>query len=74
MEKLKPCPFCGGPTIRMRMLDHPHVYPDGRGSYYFSCRPCNAITSILARSERAAAERWNRRAGEEMAPYSALKK
>lgn len=62
MERLKPCPFCGGQTLRMSVLDHPHMYPDGSGTYYFGCRPCSAVTSIMARSERAAVEKWNRRA------------
>ncbi|WP_293826112.1 Lar family restriction alleviation protein [uncultured Parolsenella sp.] len=61
MERLKPCPFCGGQTIRMRMLDNPCSTFDGKGTFYFACRPCNAVTSIMASSERAAVERWNRR-------------
>lgn len=63
MEGLRPCPLCGGPTLRMRMLDHPCIMPDGRGTYYFGCRPCSAVTSIMAKSELAAIQRWNRRAG-----------
>lgn len=51
MEKLKPCPFCGGKNIRVWNTSTPWV----------SCDDCLASTSCVP-TEKEAIERWNRRA------------
>lgn len=61
MEELMPCPFCGG-----RALMHRRAYCDASGAvakeaYQVSCRDCGA-KGPECWDERAAAERWDRRA------------
>lgn len=54
MEKLKPCPFCGGKNIRIWKIRAPFV----------SCDDCRASTGG-ALTKKEAVELWNRRANDE---------
>ena len=53
MEKLKPCPFCGGKNIRIWKIRAPFV----------SCDDCLASTDC-ALTQKEAVEHWNRRAND----------
>lgn len=55
MEELKPCPFCGRKPDMQKAINYKGVY--------VVCHSCEIRTFIFA-SERAAAERWNRRAND----------
>lgn len=57
MEKLKPCPFCGGEAIIV------HV---GRSGSRVTCKYCYCSTAFVSIStiyscDEKAAEAWNRR-------------
>lgn len=54
MEKLKPCPFCGGKSIHIWRTSTPLV----------SCNDCLANTAC-ALTEEEAVKYWNRRANDE---------
>lgn len=54
MEKLKPCPFCGGKNIRVW----------NTSTHWVSCDDCLASTAC-ALTEEAAVEYWNRRANDD---------
>ena len=58
MEKLKPCPFCGNSAY----YHISHKYHDHKTRHVIKCTRCNA--SMEYRSEKAAADAWNRRAGD----------
>ena len=51
MEKLKPCPFCGGKNIRVW----------NTSTHWVSCDDCLASTAC-ALTEEEAVRYWNRRA------------
>lgn len=51
MDKLKPCPFCGG---KAKVQRYPHNY-----SVY--CTKCGARTILFKPTEKEAFEAWNRR-------------
>ena len=55
MEKLKPCPFCGGKNIRIWKTSAPFV----------SCDDCLANTRC-ALTKKEAVKYWNRRANNEI--------
>lgn len=63
MEKLKPCPFCGGEASLER--SHHTVFGDG---YWVECEntncPCNPHT-IDFRDEDMAVNAWNERLGQD---------
>lgn len=52
LERLLPCPFCGG-------SGH-HYYDEGQG-YYVACTRCGAC-GIVRHNDNAAAKEWNTRA------------
>ena len=62
MNKLKPCPFCGGEDIEIQTL---HLMPDG----FVSCKSCGATIDVQIRNcynwkkklVKALIESWNRR-------------
>lgn len=61
MEKLKPCPFCGG-EAELIDIGCP-VYGEGR--YYVVCKTgCVEQTRMWA-TKQTAIKRWNRRAKDE---------
>lgn len=63
MEKLKPCPFCGGDAI-LRATDFADKYGNFEmGAVFAQCIGCGARTPEY-RDEMFAIESWNRRAGE----------
>ena len=59
MEKIKPCPFCGGEA---------EVRPSYLASYsnpapfYVRCMKCGATGNLYCATEQEAIEQWNRRA------------
>lgn len=60
MDKLKPCPFCGGKAV----LEHEYATP---GYSYIRCKECGVkgLTFIMKferSSDQEAIEAWNRRA------------
>ena len=55
IEKLKPCPFCGGKAELWEYRDLDEV------SYYIGCTTCGAQTKYTD-SEDLCIEAWNRRA------------
>lgn len=60
MEKLKPCPFCGG-TIRVytEQVDARSKY------YYFACCDCDMVSFLDYPNDKTQAiEAWKRRAYE----------
>lgn len=63
MEKLKPCPFCGGKNIRIWKTSAPFV----------SCDDCLANTGS-ALTKKEAVEYWNRRANDSDKIISELQK
>lgn len=60
MEKLKPCPFCGGESS---YLDHRFYGLDN--TYGIECVKCKAQSYQFFNSRAAAADAWNRRANDE---------
>ena len=59
MEKLKPCPFCGGAV---------KTYEDIRGKHYVQClNPfCDMLVCTFSRgTKEEAIAAWNRREGEQ---------
>ena len=54
MEKLKPCPFCGGKNIRVW----------NTRTHWVSCDDCLVSTSCVP-TEKEAVERWNRRVNDD---------
>ena len=56
MEKLKPCPFCGG---KAEMLIS--EYKDSRKEYLAACTECDGMVERWRETEKEAAEQWNRR-------------
>lgn len=51
VEKLKPCPFCGGEAVRSMTQN---------GEHYIFCITCDAKTNKYLKEEDAA-KTWNRR-------------
>lgn len=56
MEKLKPCPFCGG---KAEMLIN--EYNDSRKEYLVACAECDGMVERWRETEEEAVEQWNRR-------------
>lgn len=56
MEKLKPCPFCGG---KAEMLIS--EYEDSRKEYLVDCTECCGMVERWVDTEEEAVEQWNRR-------------
>lgn len=63
MDKLKPCPFCGGEAIINEIPPHTHVIatfmPDCKGMCFIECSQCSC--GIGEDTKELAIERWNRR-------------
>lgn len=55
MEKLKPCPFCGGEAKVQRFPRNYSVY----------CTECGARTMSFKPTEEEAVEDWNRRVSDD---------
>lgn len=81
MDKLKPCPFCGGEAVLTQLTA---VYNSGRGSlttdFYVNCTECEVRTTqyesevyisasgdvvVDADGAQTAVEAWNRRTSDE---------
>lgn len=58
MDKLKPCPFCGGKDIIVRPVQYAGIV---KTHFYVQCRECFARTRDYATRPKAI-EAWNRRA------------
>lgn len=58
MEKLQPCPFCGGEWHKPEMRSYYNSY-SGR-NYFVLCPDCGA-TSRHEPTEEYAAQMWNKR-------------
>lgn len=56
MDKLKPCPFCGG---KAEMLIN--KYNDLRKEYLVACTKCDGMVERWRETEEEATEQWNRR-------------
>ena len=57
MDKLKPCPFCGG-----KAYVRTHIYYGGFShTYCVQCHICGAQGSQFYDTEKDAIEAWNRR-------------
>ena len=56
MEKLKPCPFCGG---KAEMLIS--EYEGSRKEYLVACAECDGMVERWIETEEEAVEKWNRR-------------
>lgn len=67
MEKLKPCPFCGGKANIVVVEPHTHeiaiFMPDYEGGAFVECNDCTC--AISAKTKEMAIEAWNRRASDE---------
>lgn len=66
MEKLKPCPFCGGRAKRYQekngiVVENMTLEPNT--VHFVLCTECSALVSES--SEKEAAEAWNKRAAHE---------
>ena len=59
MNKLKPCPFCGGKASIC--IDEENMEKGFAHKWYIVCDSC-ATCSGMAVSEKKAVEAWNRRA------------
>lgn len=67
MEKLKPCPFCGGKAAiygTYRDGGEVTIYPIGLGIYDVRCQECNAGFGDTYTTEELIIEKWNRRVSE----------
>ncbi len=61
MEKLKPCPFCGGePTTRLKPW---HGAPERTRICCLNLE-CKAMPAVMGKTHSQAVERWNQRAKE----------
>ena len=58
MDKLKPCPFCGGNEITIRQIEYAGIIEP---RFYAQCRNCFAQTGPGWITEKGAVEAWNRR-------------
>ena len=65
MEKLKPCPFCGG---KAEMLIN--EYEDSRKEYLVACTECDGMVERWRKTEEEAVEQWNRRVNDKEANNS----
>lgn len=70
MDKLKPCPFCGG-RVAIAENTAPRLYrPVKNHPYYICCYSCDLLFGYDVDyggefdSKEEAAEAWNRRTGE----------
>ena len=54
MEKLKPCPFCGGKAVIAETSP-------SSGRFFISCVPCG-IRTFSSEKQQKLVECWNRRA------------
>jgi len=60
LEKLKPCPFCGGKAILYAKVGFTTI-----GVYDIRCQKCNAGFGYTFATEELAIETWNRRVKDE---------
>ena len=58
MDKLKPCPFCGGEAV---IVNIDFYIDNSGGTYGIRCTKCRACSSMRCDSEEKAIEAWNRR-------------
>lgn len=56
MDKLKPCPFCGG---KAEVLIN--EYSDSSKEYLVACTECDGMVERWRKTEKEAIEQWNRR-------------
>lgn len=63
MDRLKPCPFCGGKAVIMK-IDIPPM----RELWRVECSVCGAATWYRLVERDFAVEAWNRRAKEKEVP------
>lgn len=56
MEKLKPCPFCGGEPEMINYSEH---------EWLVNCPECCGMVERWRETEKEAAEQWNRRANDD---------
>lgn len=68
MDKLKPCPFCGGEATIDEIPPHKHVIatfmPDCEGECFIECTKCGCmIGADGADAKEKVIEHWNRRVG-----------
>lgn len=58
MEKLKPCPFCGGIA---GLYEHKtFINPLALGSFYIKCLDCK-VTTKYYKTAKEAMKKWNNR-------------
>ncbi len=60
MEKLKPCPFCGGKAEML--IDE---YSVSRKEYLVACTECDGMVERWRETKEEAVEQWNRRTSNE---------
>ena len=65
MTELKPCPFCGGNNIEMRVFGLPLPDFEDEGAVTgVRCNDCDYVISFHRRKQKTI-ELWNKRNGEE---------
>ena len=61
MTELKPCPLCGGKSMRVTNMWDSVVYPDVTPEYRVMCQSCDyEVMSDISMED--AEKEWNRRA------------
>ncbi|MBE5792436.1 MAG: restriction alleviation protein, Lar family [Clostridiales bacterium] len=69
MEKLKPCPFCGGEAKLQTDIRYPRPKCDAKTAYEVVCQTWGCIIGFVDEryrlSKDEAIKAWNTRAGEE---------
>lgn len=66
MDKLKPCPFCGGEAFIFVIPPHKHrivPLPDYAGEAFVECTKCTCAMSADTKEE--AIKAWNRRTNDD---------
>lgn len=59
MNKLKPCPFCGGNEIIIRQIEYAGITTP---RFFVQCRHCFAQTGMGWTTKKGAIVAWNMRA------------
>lgn len=59
MDKLAPCPFCGGEAYVVK--HHYGMWDNKPKDFFVICLNCNAASSHYSNTEEKAIEAWNRR-------------
>ena len=71
MDKLLPCPFCGGEAeSKMYLWGHHAETHEPIWCYYIYCTSCDAMTDNVFKSKTEAVAAWNRRAQPENKPLT----